>query len=98
MSSQPNPLPSKEPEDKFPPSPSLLSAVTRHWKENLPKAYKELPPGTLEKLVQWADAQIADMISKEGLSVSAANEVVYPSLFPEPEGSNPSDEPEEVLS
>lgn len=97
MSSQPNPLPSKEPEDKFPRSPSLLSAVKRHWKENLPKAYKELPEGTLEKLVQSAEEQIGLMVS-QGLSVSAANEVVYPSLYPEPEDSNLSDEPEQVFS
>src|ERR1700682_2788232 len=97
MSSQPNPLQSKDPQDKFPPSPSLLSAVKRYWKEHLPKAKKDPPEGTLEKLVQWADEEIGKMVS-QGLSVSGANEVVYPTLFPEPEGSSPSDESEEVLS
>src|SRR5882762_7112530 len=97
MSSQPNPLQPNDPQDKFPPSPSLLSEVKRYWQENLPKAYKELPPGTLEKLVQSADEQIGQMVS-EGMSVSGANEVVYPSLFPEPEGSSPSEESEQILS
>jgi hypothetical protein len=74
------------PHDSQPgPSPSLLGQVKRYWKENLPMAYAELKSGELEKLVQSAEEQIGLMIS-QGLSVSGAREMVYPSLFPEPQG------------
>lgn len=69
-----------------PPSPSLLNRVKTYWQQNLPKAYAKLPPGELEKGVQQAEEQLARLVSDKGLSLSGAREIVYPSLFPEPEG------------
>jgi len=97
MASQPNPQ-LKDQEDKFPPSPSLLSRVKAYWKENLPKAYSQFKPGELEKLVQSAEEQIGLAVS-QGVSLSGANELVYPSLFPEPEDSDRSEsQDDQVLS
>lgn len=67
-----------------PPSPSLLSRVKQYWKLNLPKSYSRMSPQDFEKAVSQAENHIAQLVS-QGYSLSGANEVVYPSLFPEPE-------------
>lgn len=63
---------------------SLLPRVEAYWKEHFPKAYKRMKKnGQLKKMVVDAEAQIAQMY-EQGAPPSGPEELVYPTLFPEP--------------
>lgn len=63
---------------------SLLARVEEYWKKNLPKAYKRMKKGELKKMVADAEKQIA-LMYKQGAPPTGPEELVYPTLFPEPE-------------
>lgn len=79
--------------EHVPPSPSLLSRVKQYWKRNLPKSYARMGQKDFEEAVSQAEFQMSQLVS-QGYSLSGANELVYPSLFPEPENQ----EQESILS